>query len=121
MLRTIYFAYDARVLSFLVNFNAFKLISEYCRILKVSTEELQHRFDIQLPETVKQLLTYARNFVEFCSYQALNVVSRSSDYLSDPEFRRLTYDMMLAWEAPSVETESENKVRQPIIVTYWYS
>ncbi|KAJ4709957.1 Plant protein of unknown function (DUF639) [Melia azedarach] len=85
------------------------VVARCSKILKVSTEELQHRFDIQLPETVKQLLTYARNFVEFCSYQALNVVSRSSDYLSDPEFRRLTYDMMLAWEAPSVETESENK------------
>lgn len=45
------------------------------------------------------------------------MVSRNPDYLSDPEFRRLMYDMMLAWEAPCVETEPENKVRQPIVVS----
>ncbi|KAL9453199.1 hypothetical protein AB3S75_008907 [Citrus x aurantiifolia] len=86
------------------------VVARCSKILKVSTAELQHRFDIELPETVKQLLTYTRNFVEFCSYQALNMVSRNPDYLSDPEFRRLMYDMMLAWEAPCVETEPENKV-----------
>ncbi|XVE66417.1 hypothetical protein DITRI_Ditri08aG0078700 [Diplodiscus trichospermus] len=75
------------------------------KILKIPTEELQHRFDIELPESVKQLFTYARNFLEFCSYQALQKVSRNPDYLSDPEFRRLTYEMMLAWEAPCVECE----------------
>ncbi|KAH9746866.1 hypothetical protein KPL70_004554 [Citrus sinensis] len=85
------------------------VVARCSKILKVSTAELQHRFDIELPETVKQLLTYTRNFVEFCSYQALNMVSRNPDYLSDPEFRRLMYDMMLAWEAPCVETEPENK------------
>lgn len=79
------------------------------KILKVPTEELQHRFDIELPESVKQLFTYARNFLEFCSYQALYKVSRSPDYLSDPNFRRLTYEMMLAWEAPCVECERGTK------------
>lgn len=79
------------------------------KILKVPTEELQHRFDIELPESVKQLFTYARNFLEFCSYQALYKVSRSPDYLSDPDFRRLTYEMMLAWEAPCVECERGTK------------
>ncbi|KAG8500474.1 hypothetical protein CXB51_002722 [Gossypium anomalum] len=79
------------------------------KILKVPTEELQHRFDIELPESVKQLFTYARNFLEFCSYQALYKVSRSSDYLSDPDFRQLTYEMMLAWEAPCVECERGTK------------
>ncbi|KAK8561430.1 hypothetical protein V6N12_048501 [Hibiscus sabdariffa] len=74
-------------------------------ILKIPSEELQHRFDIELPESVKQLFTYARNFLEFSSYQALQKVTRNPDYLSDPDFRRLTYDMMLAWEAPCVECE----------------
>ncbi|KAK8714195.1 hypothetical protein V6N13_149389 [Hibiscus sabdariffa] len=76
-----------------------------CKILKIPSEELQHRFDIELPESVKQLFTYARNFLEFSSYQALQKVTRNPDYLSDPDFRRLTYDMMLAWEAPCVECE----------------
>lgn len=86
----------------------------FLRILKVPTEELQHRFDIELPESVKQLFTYARNFVEFCAYQALHHVTTTrggGDYLSDPELRLLTYDMMLAWESPSVQAESDQNVR----------
>ncbi|KAK4261638.1 hypothetical protein QN277_004604 [Acacia crassicarpa] len=73
------------------------------KILQVSTEELQHGFDSELPVGVNELLTYARNLLEYCSYKALEKISRSQDYLNDKEFRRLTYDMMLAWEAPSVE------------------
>ncbi|XP_021293462.1 uncharacterized protein LOC110423550 isoform X2 [Herrania umbratica] len=85
------------------------VVSRCSKILKIPTEELQHRFDIELPESVKQLFTYARNFLEFCSYQTLHKVSRNPDYLSDPEFRRLTYEMMLAWEAPCVECEGRVK------------
>ncbi|XWS68417.1 hypothetical protein CRYUN_Cryun04dG0088000 [Craigia yunnanensis] len=81
------------------------VVSRCSKILKIPTEELQHRFDIELPESVKQIFTYARNFLEFCSYQALHKVSRNPDCLSDPEFGRLTYEMMLAWEAPCVECE----------------
>lgn len=71
----------------------------------MSTQELQHAFDSELPLGVKELLTYARNLLEFCSYKALHKLSRASDYLNDKEFRRLTFDMMLAWEAPSVHTD----------------
>ncbi|XP_022763874.1 uncharacterized protein LOC111309188 [Durio zibethinus] len=85
------------------------VVSRCSKILQIPTEELQHRFDIELPESVKQLFTYARNFLEFCSYQALHKFSRNPDYLSDPEFRRLTYEMMLAWEAPCVECERRIK------------
>lgn len=89
-----------------------KCVSCCCRILRIPTEELQHHFDTQLPESVKELLTYARNFLEFCSYQALHVVSSRPDYLSDKEFRHLTFDMMLAWESPCAENNKElNKVR----------
>ncbi|KAE8686838.1 Serine/threonine-protein phosphatase 6 catalytic subunit [Hibiscus syriacus] len=89
------------------------LIFRCCKILKIPSEELQHRFDIELPESVKQLFTYARNFLEFCSYQALHKVSRNPDYLSDADFRRLTYDMMLAWEAPCAECERGTKETLP--------
>lgn len=85
------------------------VVARCSKILGVPTHELQHHFDIELPESVKQLFTYARNFLEFCSYQALNCVTRRPDYLSDKDFRRLTYDMMLAWEAPSVEIDSQLK------------
>lgn len=89
-----------------------KCISCCCRILRIPTEELQHHFDTQLPESVKELLTYARNFLEFCSYQTLHVLSSRPDYLSDKEFRRMTFDMMLAWESPCVENKALDKVRK---------
>lgn len=73
-----------------------------CRILQVEIEELQHQFDSDLVDDVKQPLVYARNFLEFCSFQALQVVTIRPDYLSDKEFRRLMFDMMLAWEVPGV-------------------
>lgn len=37
------------------------------------------------------------------------MVTRRSNYLSDKEFRRLTFDMMLAWEAPGVEKKQLEK------------
>ncbi|KAI5401835.1 uncharacterized protein LOC127098072 [Lathyrus oleraceus] len=81
------------------------VVSRCSKILGVSTGELQHAFDSELPLGVKELLTYARNLVEFCSFKALQKLSRNSDYLSDAAFRRLAFDAMLAWEAPSVHTE----------------
>ncbi|ESQ31891.1 hypothetical protein EUTSA_v10003718mg [Eutrema salsugineum] len=85
------------------------VVSRCSNILKIPTEDLQHRFDVELPESVKQLLTYARNFLEFCSFQALHQVMKQPNYLSDQEFRQLMFDMMLAWETPSVTSEHENK------------
>ncbi|KAM3754837.1 hypothetical protein ACB098_03G194800 [Castanea mollissima] len=79
------------------------------RILQVPTEELQHQFDTELPESVKERLTYARNFLEFCSYQAIHQLSTGPNFLSGKDFCQLTYDMMLAWEAPSVESEMLDK------------
>ncbi|XP_062158305.1 uncharacterized protein LOC133865834 [Alnus glutinosa] len=84
------------------------VVSRCSEILQVPTEELQHCFETELPESVKEPLTYARNFLEFCSYQALHLLSKRPGFLSE-EFRHLTYDMMLAWEAPSVESETLDK------------
>ncbi|KAK7390763.1 hypothetical protein VNO78_18826 [Psophocarpus tetragonolobus] len=80
------------------------VVSRCSKILGMSTQELQHCFDSELPLAVKELLTYARHLLEFCSYKALHKISTNLDYLNDKEFRRLTFDMMLAWEAPSVYT-----------------
>ncbi|XP_056164614.1 uncharacterized protein LOC115688486 isoform X2 [Syzygium oleosum] len=81
------------------------VVSRCSRILKVSTEELCHHFDEEIPESARQPSVNARNFVEFCSYKAMNVATKAPDYLGDKEFRRLTFDMMLAWESPDVASE----------------
>lgn len=80
------------------------------RILGMSPQELQHCFDSELPMGVKELLTYARHLLEFCSYKALHKLIHNSDFLNDNDFRRLTFDMMLAWEAPSVHTLSVHSI-----------
>jgi len=48
-------------------------------ILKVSTEELCHRFDEEIPGSARQPSVYPRNFVEFCSYKAMNAATKASD------------------------------------------
>jgi hypothetical protein len=48
----------------------------------------------------------------------LHLLSKRPGFLSKEEFRHLTYDMMLAWEAPSVESETLDKVRQLIVVIH---
>ncbi|WOH15693.1 hypothetical protein DCAR_0935236 [Daucus carota subsp. sativus] len=81
------------------------VISSCSKILQKPTEELQHCFDTEHPNIMKESLVYARSFLEFCSYQALNLMTRRPDYLADKNFRRLTFDMMLAWDGPSAENE----------------
>ncbi|KAK6931783.1 Protein of unknown function DUF639, partial [Dillenia turbinata] len=64
-----------------------------------------HRFDTELPDTAKQTSLYARNFLEFCSCQALHLITGCPDYLSDKEFISLTFDLMIAWECHDVDGE----------------
>ncbi|XP_043701883.1 uncharacterized protein LOC122652256 [Telopea speciosissima] len=85
------------------------VIARCSRILSIPTEELQRCFETELPEHTTQSPTYARNLLEFCSYQTLDVVTQRPDYLRDKEIRRLTYDMMLAWEDSGVKREPTQK------------
>ncbi|KAL9257275.1 hypothetical protein AKJ16_DCAP12964, partial [Drosera capensis] len=80
------------------------VVARCSKILKMSTKELQNAFDAEMPGSVKQPTNYARNLLEFCSYRTINAVTARSDYLSNKEFRRLTYDMMLSWETPDSES-----------------
>ncbi|KAF6150693.1 hypothetical protein GIB67_020776 [Kingdonia uniflora] len=86
------------------------VIARCSMILDRQTEELQCSFESEMLESVKQPEVYARNLLEYGSYQALQVVNQRSDFLSDKEIRRLTYDMMIAWESPGVESETVTKV-----------
>lgn len=62
----------------------------------------------------RQPAAYARSVVEYCSYVALRVEARRHDHLGDREFHLLTYDMMLAWEAPDEETDAMFQVRSAL-------
>ncbi|KAI4384315.1 hypothetical protein MLD38_002486 [Melastoma candidum] len=70
--------------------------------------ELCQRFEEEVPESIRQLPNYTKVFLEFRSYKALSIVAKGPAYLSDKEFHRLTFCMMLAWEAPDAASRSVN-------------
>lgn len=72
-------------------------------------DQLLRRVDAE--EQARGPLEYARSVVEYCSHVALRVEARRPDHLGDREFHTLTYDMMLAWEAPDEETDAVFQVR----------
>ncbi|KAL6550844.1 hypothetical protein OROMI_021332 [Orobanche minor] len=95
-------------ISFL-SLHANSVVSRCSKIIGISTRELQDHFDKELPDNIKQPPFHARNFLEFCSYKALHLATSRPNYLNDNEFRGLTFDMMIAWEAPGVENDPINR------------
>jgi len=83
------------------------------RIAGVPVDQLLRRLDAE--EQAGGPLEYARSVVEYCSHVALRVEARRPDHLGDREFHTLTYDMMLAWEAPDEETDAVFQVRSALV------
>lgn len=77
-----------------------------CRILGVSVNELQDSFRQEASGSVKQPSMFPRNFLEYCCFRALALSVGVTGHLSDKTFRRLTFDMMVAWEVPSAASQS---------------
>ncbi|KAM0839035.1 hypothetical protein ACQ4PT_060569 [Festuca glaucescens] len=90
---------------------AASVVHRCARIAGVPVEQLVRRFEPEQAEQPSPLTpppVYARSLVEYCSYVALRAETRRRhDHLEDRDFHSLTYDMMLAWEAPDQETEAE--------------
>ncbi|KAK8965615.1 hypothetical protein KSP40_PGU016607 [Platanthera guangdongensis] len=86
------------------------IVGRCSRILDVSMDELQHNFDLEASDPIKSSSNYARNFLEYCCFRALALMTRVIRHPADPKFRRLTFDMMLAWEAPSAEIPSSSRL-----------
>lgn len=80
-------------------------------ILDVSMGDLRQNFDMKASESLKHPSRYARNFLEYCCFRALALSSRLTGHLGDKSFRRLTYDMMRAWESPAACNQPLLKVR----------
>ncbi|KAK1268162.1 hypothetical protein QJS04_geneDACA017665 [Acorus gramineus] len=87
------------------------VIGQCSRILDVSMEELQSNFGKEASDSLKSPSRYARSFLEYCCFRALAISTQDTNYLSDKVFRRLTFDMMLAWEAPSASSQPVLKAR----------
>lgn len=43
--------------------------------------------------------------MEYCCFRALALSIQVTGHLTDKKFRRLTYDMMLAWETPAAASQ----------------
>eukprot|EP00249_Psilotum_nudum_P019964 c27499_g1_i1 orf=480-2570(+) len=86
------------------------VVARCSRILLLSSEELRQNFEDEVPDSAKHVSKYARNLLEYCSFKALAVATQVTDYLSDKDFRRLTFDMMLSWEAPAADQKPSAKV-----------
>jgi len=80
------------------------------RILGFSPEELQKHFEEEAPASAKHPSKYALHLLEYSCFRALSVQAQVTDHLSDKEFRRLSFDMMLAWEAPGASDRPVLKV-----------
>uniref|UniRef100_A0A7N0TU16 Uncharacterized protein n=1 Tax=Kalanchoe fedtschenkoi TaxID=63787 RepID=A0A7N0TU16_KALFE len=91
-------------ISFLSLF-ANSVVARCSQTLQVSTQQLQRRFEIEFPDAVKPPSSCARNFLEFCSYLTLHKLTEAQNYLTDKDFRRLSFDMMIAWEDPAGDCE----------------
>ncbi|XP_074312283.1 uncharacterized protein LOC141647833 isoform X1 [Silene latifolia] len=75
------------------------------RILEVSTSSFKEDFDSVASDSIKDPLHYARNLLEYCCFRALSLSMQVAGYLADKKFRRLTFDMMLAWECPAADSQ----------------
>ncbi|KAJ4945393.1 hypothetical protein NE237_016336, partial [Protea cynaroides] len=81
------------------------IVRRCSKILDISMEELRENFDSGASDSIKHPSRFARNFLEYCCFRALALSTRMIGNLADKRFRRLTYDMMLAWEAPGAASQ----------------
>ncbi|KAG7944618.1 hypothetical protein I3843_15G111100 [Carya illinoinensis] len=86
------------------------------KVLGVPSSELQECFNAEAADFVKHPSMYARNFLEYCSFRTLSLSIQVTGHLADKKFRRLTYDMMLAWEAPAAASQPLLNVNEDISV-----
>ncbi|XP_023740564.1 uncharacterized protein LOC111888666 [Lactuca sativa] len=76
------------------------VIRRCSKILYISTDKLWENFEAEASDVTKHPIRYARNFLEFACFRALSQSTQVNGYMEDKRFRRLTFDMMLAWEIP---------------------
>ncbi|XP_027925044.1 uncharacterized protein LOC114182374 [Vigna unguiculata] len=87
------------------------------KILKTSSIDLQESFNQEASDSVKHPSRYARNLLEYCCFKALFLTTQMTGHLFDKTFRRLTFDMMLAWEVPAADSPPlTNKVDEEVSV-----
>ncbi|XP_045788417.1 uncharacterized protein LOC123883602 isoform X2 [Trifolium pratense] len=92
------------------------VVRRCAKILQTCSSDLQESFNQEASESLKIPSRYARNLLEYCCFKALSLKAQMSGHLLDKTFRRLTYDMMLAWEVPSATSLPLTNVDEDVSV-----
>ncbi|KAK4567693.1 hypothetical protein RGQ29_003453 [Quercus rubra] len=92
------------------------VIRRCSKFLGIPSSELQESFNAEAAESIKHPSRYARNLLEYCCFRTLALSIQVTGHLADKKFRRLTYDMMLAWEAPAAASQPVLNVDEDIAV-----
>ncbi|XP_065860726.1 uncharacterized protein [Euphorbia lathyris] len=92
------------------------IVRRCSKILCTPVTVLQESFNVEASDSIKHPSRYARNFLEYCCFRALAVSVQVSGHLTDKKFRRLTFDMMLAWEIPAAKSEPFVNVEEDLTV-----
>ncbi|KAA8542713.1 hypothetical protein F0562_023788 [Nyssa sinensis] len=92
------------------------IVRRCSKILGISTGALQENFKAEASDSIKQPSQYARNFLEYCCFRALALSTQVKGYLDDKKFRRLTFDMMLAWEFPAAASQPFLNMEEDVTV-----
>ncbi|KAK8583653.1 hypothetical protein V6N12_067915 [Hibiscus sabdariffa] len=82
------------------------IVRRCSKILGTTSIELQESFNAEASHSIKHKSRYARNFLEYCCFRTLALSAQVIGHLADKKFRRLTFDMMVAWEAPAATSQS---------------
>ncbi|KAK4256551.1 hypothetical protein QN277_006259 [Acacia crassicarpa] len=75
------------------------------KTLGIPLSDLREGFNQEASDSIKQPSRFARNFLEYCCFRTLALSTQVPGYLSDRMFRRLSYDMMIAWETPDAGSQ----------------
>ncbi|KAL6545489.1 hypothetical protein OROGR_009363 [Orobanche gracilis] len=86
------------------------------RILGLSMSQLRENFDLKASDSLKHKSNFPRNFLEYCCFMALAQSIQVIGYLDDNKFRRLTFDMMVAWEFPEAASEPRLNMEDNVTV-----
>ena len=80
------------------------------RTLDRSVNDLVADFELGLKTAAVD--NYSRKLVEFCSLQALQIITSHNigEKISEGSLSRFTFDMMLAWETPTPSDQQTTMV-----------
>ncbi|WOH03399.1 hypothetical protein DCAR_0622796 [Daucus carota subsp. sativus] len=92
------------------------MVRRCSKILGIPAIKLREIFDDEAPDNIKEASQYARNFLEYCCFRALAMSTKLDGYLDDKLFRRLTFNMMIAWEFPAASSKSISAIDEDATV-----